>query len=46
MLTQRTMKMGVDVGTDLKVCPYSVVFGGDFQVKGGEGYKYDGQLQL
>ena len=33
-------------GTNLKVCPYSVVFGGDFQVKGGEGYKYDGQLQL
>ncbi len=28
MLTQRTMKMGVDVGTDLKVCPYSVVFRG------------------
>jgi len=25
--------MGVDVGTDLKVCPYSVVFGGDFRVK-------------
>ena len=21
-------------GTNLKVCPYSVVFGGDFQVKG------------
>ena len=33
-------------GTNLKVCPYSVVFGGDFQVKGGEGDKYDGQLQL
>ncbi|KKW18949.1 MAG: hypothetical protein UY62_C0092G0005, partial [Parcubacteria group bacterium GW2011_GWF2_50_9] len=23
--------MGVDVGTNLKVCPYSVVFGGDLK---------------